>query len=75
MNLLVLGNGFDLLHGLPTTYKDFIDFTTLFRMSLEKNDISRLDYDSRMIDLFFIFLLNYPTNLNLSLKIIFGLFI
>lgn len=50
MNLLVLGNGFDLLHGLPTTYKDFIDFTTLFRMSLEKNDISRLDYDSRMID-------------------------
>lgn len=50
MNLLVLGNGFDLLHGLPTTYKDFIDFITLFRMSLEKNDISRLDYDSRMID-------------------------
>ena len=50
MNLLVLGNGFDLLHGLPTTYKDFIDFTTLFRMSLEKNDISRRDYDSRMID-------------------------
>ena len=45
MNLLVLGNGFDLLHGLPTTYKDFIDFTTLFRMSLEKNDISRRDYD------------------------------
>ena len=36
MNLLVLGNGFDLLHSLPTTYKDFIDFTTLFRMSLEK---------------------------------------
>ena len=50
MNLLVLGNGFDLLHGLPTTYKDFIDFITLFRMSLEKNDISHIDYDSRMID-------------------------
>ena len=36
MNLLVLGNGFDLLHGLPTTYKDFIDFTSLFRMSLKR---------------------------------------
>ena len=50
MNLLVLGNGFDLLHGLPTTYKDFIDFITLFCMSLEKNDISHIDYDSRMVD-------------------------
>ena len=29
MNLLVLGNGFDLLHGLPTTYKDFIDHLSL----------------------------------------------
>ncbi|HCI17552.1 MAG TPA: hypothetical protein DFH32_02925 [Lachnospiraceae bacterium] len=23
MNILVLGNGFDLAHGLPTPYKDF----------------------------------------------------
>ncbi len=50
MNLLVLGNGFDLLHGLPTTYKDFIDFTRYFVCRYEKNDISCLDYDSRMID-------------------------
>lgn len=26
MNILVIGNGFDLAHGLPTTYKDFLDF-------------------------------------------------
>ena len=26
MNILVLGNGFDLAHGLPTTYKDFLKF-------------------------------------------------
>lgn len=26
MNILVIGNGFDLAHGLPTKYKDFLDF-------------------------------------------------
>jgi hypothetical protein len=26
MNILVIGNGFDLEHGLPTRYKDFLDF-------------------------------------------------
>ena len=26
MNILVLGNGFDLAHGLPTSYKDFLTF-------------------------------------------------
>lgn len=27
MNILVIGNGFDLAHGLPTKYKDFLIFT------------------------------------------------
>lgn len=27
MNILVIGNGFDLAHGLPTNYKDFLEFT------------------------------------------------
>lgn len=27
MNILVIGNGFDLAHGLPTTYADFLNFT------------------------------------------------
>lgn len=26
MNILVIGNGFDLAHGLKTTYKDFLIF-------------------------------------------------
>lgn len=27
MNILVIGNGFDLAHGLPTMYQDFLEFT------------------------------------------------
>ena len=30
MNLLVVGNGFDLAHNLPTRYSDFLDFMTLY---------------------------------------------
>lgn len=26
MNLLIIGNGFDLAHGLPTYYTDFLKF-------------------------------------------------
>lgn len=26
MNILLIGNGFDLAHGLPTKYADFIDW-------------------------------------------------
>ena len=26
MNILLIGNGFDLAHGLPTQYKNFLDF-------------------------------------------------
>lgn len=31
MNILIIGNGFDLAHGLPTTYKDFLDFTNIYQ--------------------------------------------
>ncbi len=30
MNILVIGNGFDIAHGLPTTYKDFLKFIEKF---------------------------------------------
>lgn len=30
MNILVIGNGFDLAHGLPTRYTDFLDFVDEF---------------------------------------------
>ena len=36
MNILVIGNGFDLAHGLPTTYQDFLEFTDTYT-SLLKN--------------------------------------
>ena len=31
MNILIIGNGFDLAHGLPTTYKNFLDFACIFK--------------------------------------------
>ena len=31
MNILVIGNGFDLAHGLSTSYKDFLDFVVTCR--------------------------------------------
>lgn len=30
MNILVIGNGFDLAHHLPTQYSDFLDFVKAF---------------------------------------------
>ena len=30
MNILVIGNGFDLAHGLPTKYADFLGFVERF---------------------------------------------
>ena len=31
MNILVIGNGFDLAHELPTKYTDFLDFCKIIR--------------------------------------------
>lgn len=31
MNILVIGNGFDIAHGLPTGYKDFLLFISIFQ--------------------------------------------
>ena len=31
MNILVIGNGFNLAHGLPTKYKEFLQYTTDFK--------------------------------------------
>ncbi len=43
MNILVLGNGFDLAHGLPTKYTDFLKFIE----NIKRIDISK----EKMIDL------------------------
>ena len=31
MNILIIGNGFDLAHGLPTKYTDFLDFVKVIK--------------------------------------------
>ena len=31
MNILVIGNGFDLAHKLPTKYQDFLEFVEYFK--------------------------------------------
>ena len=41
MNILVVGNGFDLAHGLPTKYKDFLDFIEVMKILVSNNDINK----------------------------------
>lgn len=38
MNILVVGNGFDLAHGLPTSYKDFISFVNYVEVFYDSNE-------------------------------------
>ena len=47
MNILVLGNGFDLAHGLPTKYTDFLKFVEVIKQVVEvdsANDWESLDW-------------------------------
>ena len=47
MNILVIGNGFDLAHGLPTKYTDFLKFVEVINQVIEiknNDDISNLDW-------------------------------
>lgn len=43
MNILLLGNGFDLAHGLPTTYLDFISFLKRININKQLKDPSYKD--------------------------------
>lgn len=45
MNILVIGNGFDIAHGLPTSYPDFLDFVDYLMRYSKKEDIT--DYSPR----------------------------
>ena len=38
MNILVIGNGFDLAHGLPTKYGDFLQFVKVINQVVEVNN-------------------------------------
>ena len=43
-DILIIGNGFDLAHGLPTQYADFLEFSKRFCL-LFKNNPAMEDYD------------------------------
>ncbi len=46
MNILVIGNGFDLAHGLPTRYTDFLEFVKTMRQLFDErgyNFVSIID--------------------------------
>lgn len=45
MNILVIGNGFDLAHDLPTTYQDFLKFVEVMKQVLSgETEASRIDW-------------------------------
>ena len=43
MNILVIGNGFDLAHGLPTSYSDFLNFCKTIRTNYTANTDKHID--------------------------------
>lgn len=50
MNILVIGNGFDLAHGLPTKYGDFLEFCERVKRIYDfSDDVSLSDYKSKYI--------------------------
>lgn len=42
MNILMIGNGFDLAHGLPTKYGDFLLFAKMIQIVIEKIGIKKI---------------------------------
>ncbi len=44
MNILVIGNGFDLAHGLPTRYTEFLEFIESFKDCYEKVQDDQIDW-------------------------------
>lgn len=40
MNILVIGNGFDLAHGLPTKYTDFLYFCNVVKEIIKGNKLN-----------------------------------
>lgn len=44
-NILVIGNGFDLAHGLPTRYSDFLDFVNAVKETHTESPVDTVDKD------------------------------
>ena len=50
MNILVVGNGFDIAHGLPTRYSDFLDFIQILNGCLKDKLYNQEDFYERVIE-------------------------
>lgn len=44
MNILVIGNGFDLAHGLPTKYGNFLEFVKVIRQVKNRESLKDVDW-------------------------------
>lgn len=44
MNILVLGNGFDLSHGLSTQYRVFLHFVKVVQQIIKEKSINGIDW-------------------------------
>lgn len=44
MNILVIGNGFDLAHGLPTKYSDFLEFLKVIIKICDGEEVGDFDW-------------------------------
>ncbi|NUU74623.1 AbiH family protein [Paenibacillus xylanilyticus] len=64
MKILVIGNGFDLAHELPTKYNDFLDFLTLI-IKMSRYSSTTVDFISKQLNESFanIHIKNYIHNL------------
>lgn len=47
MNILLIGNGFDLAHGLPTKYTDFLIFCKMILKATEISKVNKLDFKNK----------------------------
>lgn len=51
MKILLIGNGFDLAHDLPTRYKDFLDFCCRIEKIFTYNDsVGLKEYQQKCLD-------------------------
>lgn len=59
-NVLVIGNGYDIAHGLKTRYSDFIDWVRNLNSDYSKLDTDDLEFKKRISDNgFILYFLNY----------------
>lgn len=49
MKILVIGNGFDLAHGLPTKYNEFLEFLSLIKL-MSRYPSSTVDFISKQLN-------------------------